>query len=63
MISLKKILQDDDATEETLLRIVRLLLQGIQQHAIEGDAEDVNGFRTSLQRLTNSCLLYTSRCV
>jgi diguanylate cyclase (GGDEF)-like protein len=54
VISLKKILQDDDATEETLLRIVRLLLQGIQQHAIEGDAEDVNGFRTSLQRLTNS---------
>jgi len=54
VISLKKMLQDDGATEETLLRIVRLLLQGIQQHAIGGDAEDMNGFRTSLQRLTNS---------
>ena len=54
MISLKKILQDDGATEETLLRIVRLLLQGIHQHAIEGDPDDLNGFRTCLQKLTNS---------
>jgi GGDEF domain-containing protein len=54
VISLKKILQDDGATEETLLRIVRLLLQGIQQHAIEGDPEDVNWLRAGIQRLTNS---------
>ena len=54
MISLKKIPQDDGAAEETLLRIVRLLLQGIEQHAIEGDPEDVHGFRTGIQRLTDS---------
>ncbi len=54
MISLKKILQDDDAAEETLLRVVRLLLQGIQQHAIEGDPDDLGGFRTSIQRLTTA---------
>ena len=52
MISLKKILQDDDAAEETLLRVVRLLLQGIQQHAIEGDPDDLGVFRMSFQRLT-----------
>jgi GGDEF domain-containing protein len=54
VISLKKIPQDDGAAEETLLRIVRLLLQGIEQHAIEGDPEDVHGFRTGIQRLTDS---------
>lgn len=53
MISLKKILQDDDASEETLLRVVRLLLQGIEKHAIEGDPDDLSGLRTSFQRLTN----------
>lgn len=54
MISLKKILQDDGAAGETLLRIVRLLLQGIEQHAIEGDPETVPGFRTGIQRLADS---------
>lgn len=54
MISLKKILQDDGATEETLLRVVRLLLQGIQEHAIPGDPDDLGGLRMSIQRLTNS---------
>jgi GGDEF domain-containing protein len=54
VISLKKILQDDGAAEETLLRIVRLLLQGIQEHAIEGDPDDLGGFRTSIQKLTNA---------
>ena len=53
MISLKKILQDDDADEETLLRAVRLLLQGIQEHAIEGDPDDLGVFRLGIQRLTN----------
>ena len=54
MISLKKNLPDDGATEETLLRIVRLLLQGMEQHAIEGHPNDVHGFRTGIQRLTDS---------
>lgn len=53
MISLKKIVQDDDASEKTLLRIVRLLLEGIERHAIEGDPDDLGAFRTSIQRLTN----------
>ncbi|MEI9977289.1 MAG: diguanylate cyclase [Ignavibacteriota bacterium] len=51
---LKKILQDENATEEALLRVVRLLLQGIQQHAIEGDADDLGGFRMNIQRLTTA---------
>jgi GGDEF domain-containing protein len=54
VISLKKILQDGGDTAETLVRIVRLLLQGIQQHAIEGDPDDVNGFRASMQKLTGA---------
>jgi len=54
VISLKKILQDDGATEETLLRIVRLLLQGMEQHAIEGDPADLHAFRAGIQRLTDS---------
>jgi GGDEF domain-containing protein len=52
LISLKKILQDDGATEDTLLRVVRLLLQGMQDYAIVGDADDLGGFRMNLQWLT-----------
>lgn len=51
MISLKKILQDDGTAGETLLRVIRLLLQGMQDHAIEGDADDLAGFRMYIQRL------------
>jgi diguanylate cyclase (GGDEF)-like protein len=54
VISPKKIPQDDGAAEETLLRIVRLLLQGMEQHAIEGDPGDLHGFRTGIRRLTDS---------
>jgi hypothetical protein len=52
LISLKKILQDGGATEETPVRVVRLLLQGIQDHAIESEVDDMGEFRMSLQRLT-----------
>jgi GGDEF domain-containing protein len=52
LISLKKILHDDGATEATLLRVVRLLLQGIQEHAIVGDADDLGGLRMNIQRLS-----------
>lgn len=51
MISLKKILQDDGTAGETLVRVIRLLLQGMQDHAIEGDADDLGGFRMNVQRL------------
>jgi len=54
VISPKKIPQDDGAAGETLLRIVRLLLQGMEQHAIEGDPGDLQGFRTGIRRLTDS---------
>ena len=54
MISLKKILQDDGATVDTLLRVVRLLLEGINQYAIEGDPEDRSVFRESIVKLDNA---------
>jgi GGDEF domain-containing protein len=54
VISLKKMIEDDGADVETLLRVVRLLLQGIQQHAIQGDPDDLGGLRTSIQEVTNA---------
>jgi diguanylate cyclase (GGDEF)-like protein len=51
--SLKKTVEDD-ASEESLLRIVHLLLQGMEQHAIEGDPEDTAAFRAGMQKLSNS---------
>jgi len=36
------------------MRIVQLLLQGIERHAIEGDPDDLAQLRASIQRLTNS---------
>ena len=54
MISLKKIVQDDGANEPALSPIVRLLLRGIERHAIEGDPDDLAAFRTSIQGLAAS---------
>jgi diguanylate cyclase (GGDEF)-like protein len=54
VISQKRIPQDDGASEQTLMRIVQLLLQGIELHAIEGDPDDFAQLRASIQRLTNS---------
>jgi GGDEF domain-containing protein len=56
VISLKKLLQDDDARARTLLQIVQLLLEGIGQHAIQGYPDDLAPFRASLQRMTLSLL-------
>lgn len=54
MISLKRILQDGSADEQTLLQVIQLLLQGLVQHAIEGDADDSAAFRASIQSLIDS---------
>jgi diguanylate cyclase (GGDEF)-like protein len=54
VISLKKILPDGDGSEETLLRVLRLLLQGVERHAIEGDPDDLGTFRIGMQRFANS---------
>jgi len=54
VISLKKILPDDGAALETLLRVVRLLLGGIDQHAIEGDPDDRANFRETIRKLNNA---------
>ena len=54
MISLKKILQDGGASEQTLSRVLQLLLQGLVQHAIEGDPEDLAAFRASIQKVMDS---------
>ncbi len=53
MISLKKI-PPNDATEESFLRVVRLLLEGIGQRAIEGEPEDTEAFHADIQKLTSS---------
>jgi GGDEF domain-containing protein len=54
VISLKNILQDDNASEPALLPIVRLLLQGIERHPIEGQPDDLAAFRASIQGFANS---------
>jgi len=54
VIPQKRIPQDDGASEQTLTRIVQLLLEGIERHAIEGDPDDLTPLRASIQRLTNS---------
>src|SRR5262249_41332500 len=52
MISLfKRSRQPEAIDREELLRVVRLLLQGIALHSVEGDREDFEKFRTDMQAL------------
>ncbi|MBZ5723632.1 MAG: diguanylate cyclase [Acidobacteriia bacterium] len=54
MISIKKFLQIDSETEQTLLHIVQLLLQGIGLHTVEGDPAEYRQFRDSIQQISDS---------
>lgn len=50
MISLRKFWSQGPGSTEELLRIIRLLLQGIALHAVEGDRQDYEKFRGDMQR-------------
>lgn len=52
MISLKKLwtAADQDADPGDLMRVVRLLIQGIALHAVEGDPNDYQIFRRDMQQ-------------
>jgi diguanylate cyclase (GGDEF)-like protein len=50
VISLKKFLADNE-TEASLMRMVKLLLQGIALHSMEGDPVDRARFRDSIDRV------------
>lgn len=50
VISLKKYLTDNEA-EASILQIVKLLLEGIAVHSVEGDPEDMARFRESIGRV------------
>jgi diguanylate cyclase (GGDEF)-like protein len=50
VISLKKFLASSE-TEASLMRMVKLLLQGIALHAMEGNPEDYSRFRDNIARV------------
>lgn len=54
MISIGKFLKSATETEQALMRVVQLLLQGIALHAVEGPPEDFANFRNSIQNIANA---------
>lgn len=54
MISLKKYLGTDGTTEtnEALIRVFRLLLEGIGLHLVDGSADDQIRLHTTLQQVS-----------
>jgi GGDEF domain-containing protein len=51
VISIKKFLSSDNEAERALLHALRLLVQGIGQHAVDGDAAESLRFRESMQKV------------
>src|SRR5438067_64162 len=52
VISLKKYWNDNEA-EASMLPVLKLLLEGIALHSIEGDPEDQAGFRESIGQIND----------
>jgi len=50
VISLKKYIADNE-TEQALMRVIQLLLQGIGLHAVEGDLEAYSRFRQNIDQI------------
>jgi diguanylate cyclase (GGDEF)-like protein len=50
VISIKKYLESNHDMERGLLQVVQLLLQGIGQHAVEGESADCSAFRQDMER-------------
>ncbi|MBZ5619126.1 MAG: diguanylate cyclase [Acidobacteriia bacterium] len=50
MISIKKFLASNEA-EESLMHMVKLLLQGMAEHSVEGDPEEYTRFRGSIDQV------------
>jgi GGDEF domain-containing protein len=53
VISLKKFLAVDPETERALLRVIRMLIEGIGQHAIAGDLEESTQFRENIKTISD----------
>jgi GGDEF domain-containing protein len=54
-ISIKRFLDSrPEQLSEALLRMVRLILQGIELHAVKGDAEDYERFRADVRKTQDS---------
>jgi diguanylate cyclase (GGDEF)-like protein len=54
VISIKKYLESNYDMERGLLQVVQLLLQGIGQHAVEGEGEDCSAFRQDMERASEA---------
>jgi GGDEF domain-containing protein len=54
VISIKKFLALDTEADQTLMHVVRILIQGIGEHAIEGDAGEYARFRNSIQEISDA---------
>jgi diguanylate cyclase (GGDEF)-like protein len=59
VISIKKFLATENAAEPALRHGIRLLIQGIAQHAIPGDTLDGVRFRESLQKISDALTEHT----
>jgi GGDEF domain-containing protein len=56
VISIKKFLALDTEADQTLMHVVRILIQGIGEHAIEGDAGEYARFRNSIQEISDALM-------
>lgn len=56
MISIKKFLSSDSEAERALLHVVRILIQGMGEHAIPGEAGDNARFRESVRKTSDALL-------
>jgi len=54
VISIKKLLAKDTEAEHVLMHVVRILIEGIGQHAAAGRAEDFARFRKSIQEAADA---------
>lgn len=54
VISIKKFLSLSSKAEQAPMHVVRLLLQGIGQHVVAGDAGDVGRFRKTIEEVSDA---------
>jgi GGDEF domain-containing protein len=54
VISIKKFLSQDSGAERARMHVVRILVQGIGQHAVAGEADECLRFRESIQEVSDA---------